>query len=171
MQSTPGKSVVIRPAAAGDGAPMVALLERIAGERRWTAITEPWSAGEQESYLARRSHREAVHVACGERGTLIGYQVLELWAPTLGSMAHAGQIGTFLASEWRGQGVGRELFLHTRRFAAANGYAKFIAQIRAGNESALRFYRGLGFEPCGRFARQVRIDGVEEDEILMEYFL
>ena len=33
------------------------------------------------------------------------------------------------------------------------------------------FYRHLGFADCGRLARQVLIDGVEDDELLMELFI
>jgi RimJ/RimL family protein N-acetyltransferase len=35
---------------------------------------------------------------------------------------------------------------------------------------AQRFYGSLGFKECGRLTRQVIIDGVEDDEVLMEYF-
>jgi hypothetical protein len=30
------------------------------------------------------------------------------------------------------------------------------------------FYRGLGFQDCGQLARQILIDDVEDDEMLME---
>jgi hypothetical protein len=37
--------------------------------------------------------------------------------------------------------------------------------------TAQAFYRGLGFHACGRLSRQVIIDGVEDDEVLMERFI
>jgi [ribosomal protein S18]-alanine N-acetyltransferase len=134
----------------------------------YTAITEPWSAAEQERYMAGLSPREAIQVAEDRDGLLIGYQVLELWAASLASMEHVGQIGTFIQSAWRGRGVGRALFHRTRHFALAHGYRKLVIQVRAGNTAAQLFYRQLGFCECGRLARQVRIDGTDEDEILME---
>ena len=30
---------------------------------------------------------------------------------------------------------------------------------------------GLGFQDCGRLSRQVVIDGIEDDEVLMELFI
>lgn len=150
---------------------MVTLLEDIAAERVYTAITEPWSAAEQERHIARLSARESIQIAEDGDKSLIGYQVLELWAPTLASMAHVGQVGTFIAAQWRGLGVGRSLFRHTRDFAVAHGYSKFVIQVRSGNAAAQVFYRSVGFHECGRLAKQVRIGGMEEDEILMESIL
>ena len=37
--------------------------------------------------------------------------------------------------------------------------------------AAQAFYRRLGFRDCGRLARQVILDGVEDDEVLMEWFV
>jgi GNAT superfamily N-acetyltransferase len=150
---------------------MVSLLREIAGEGVHTAITEPWSAAEQESHITGLSAREAIQIAEDQGRNLIGYQVLELWAPSLASMAHVGQVGTFIRAGWRGHGVGRALFRYTCDFAIAHGYGKFLIQVRSRNRVAQAFYRHLGFHECGRMARQVRIGGVEEDEILMELFL
>ena len=46
-----------------------------------------------------------------------------------------------------------------------------VIQVRSSNESAQAFYKKMGFRECGRLVRQVRIHGVEDDQILMEYFL
>jgi ribosomal protein S18 acetylase RimI-like enzyme len=85
-------------------------------------------------------------------------------------MAHVGQVGTFLLPEWRGQGVGRQLWSVTESFARQAGYRKLAIQVRASNTAAQAFYRRLGFHACGRLTRQVIIDGFEDDEILMEFF-
>jgi RimJ/RimL family protein N-acetyltransferase len=160
-----------RTAVPADAHRMVSLLQEIASERVYTAITEPWSAAEQERYLIGLSAREAVQIVEDQNRNLIGYQVLELWAPTLASMAHVGQLGTFIKAGWRGHGAGRALFGHTRDFAVAHGYGKFVIQVRSGNAAAQSFYRQLGFYECGRLIGQVRIGGVVEDEILMELLL
>jgi ribosomal protein S18 acetylase RimI-like enzyme len=86
-------------------------------------------------------------------------------------MAHIGQVGTLLLPEWRGQGVGRRLWSVTESFARQAGYLKLAIQVRASNTAAQAFYRSLGFHECGRLGRQVIIDGFEDDEILLEFFL
>lgn len=160
----------IRKATERDAEAIIAILDGIAAERIYTAINKPWSADEQRRHLLSLSPREAIHVA-ETSGTIIGYQVLELWAPTLDSMSHVGQIGTFLSPEWRRRRIGEALFHRTLNFARQRDYGKFVIQVRSSNVAAQAFYQRLGFRECGRLTRQVRIDAHEDDEVIMEFFL
>jgi L-amino acid N-acyltransferase YncA len=162
--------ITIRKATPADAQPILAILAGIAAEGKFTAISEPWPLDTQKGYLAGLSSRETVHVASVD-GVLVGYQTLDMWAPTIASMSHVGQLGTFLAPDWRGRGVSYALFDATLDFARAVGYAKFVVQVRGANGRAQMFYESLGFKVCGRFNRQVRIAGEEDDEILLERFL
>ena len=163
--------IIIRKATADDAQAILAVLEGIASERIYTAIDNPWSPEQQRRYLMSLSAREAVHVADTGKEGVIGYQTLDLWAPSIHSMAHVGQLGTFLRSEWRRQGIGEVLFRGTLDFARQRDFLKFVIQVRASNTAAQTFYERLGFRECGRLTRQVRIDRQEDDEIIMEYFL
>ena len=69
------------------------------------------------------------------------------------------------------RGAGRALWSLTLPFARSAGYRKLVIQVRDTNRAAQRFYQRLGFVECGRLARQVIVDGREEDEVLMELFL
>ena len=166
-----GVAFAIRTATAADAQAIITILQGIASERTYTAITVPWSADKQRQYLASLSAREVIHVAETISRAIIGYQTLQLWAPTLDSMAHVGQVGTFLTPEWRRRGVGEKLFRATTEFARVSDYLKFVIQVRSLNVSAQAFYRRLGFRECGRLTRQVRIGDQLEDEIIMEFFL
>ena len=126
----------VRRAVPADAKSMVLLLQEIAAERMFTAITEPWSEAQQENHISGLSAGELIQVAEDQEGNVIGYQVLELWAPSLASMALVGQIGTFVGADWRSCGVGRRLFRSTHDFAAAHGYSKFVIQVRSGNTPA-----------------------------------
>jgi ribosomal protein S18 acetylase RimI-like enzyme len=144
------------------------VLAVIVSERIHSAIDRAWTAAEERHYIESLSPREAVHIAFDDAQRVVGLQILDLWSPSLPSMAHVGQIGTFLLPEWRGRGVGRQLWTATLAFAAEAGYQKFVIHVRGSNTSARAFYRSLGFRECGRLARQVMIDGVEDDEVLLE---
>jgi ribosomal protein S18 acetylase RimI-like enzyme len=168
---SPQPLFTIRKATEADAFGLVAILEGIADERVHSAIDVVWPVEKERQYLASLSDREVVHVALTPSGNYVGFQVLDRWAPTLTSMQHVAQLGTFLVPEWRRRGVGRLLFGTTEAFARSVGYSKMIVQVRASNKPAKAFYQRLGFRACGRLARQVRIDGVEDDEILMELFL
>jgi ribosomal protein S18 acetylase RimI-like enzyme len=147
------------------------VLAGVVAERALSAIDRAWPADEQRDYLERLSPREAFHVAEAPDGAVLGYQSLDRYSTFLTSMAHVGQLGTFVQPAARGLGVGRALFEATRRFAVAADYRKLVIQVRATNAAAQAFYRSLGFATCGRLARQVVLDGIEDDEVVMELFL
>lgn len=161
----------VRKASADDAAGIVAVWERVAGERIHSAVVKPWSVEEQASYLRGLTPREAVQVAADEAGCIVGFQSLDLWTRLLDSMSHVGQLGTFLLPEWRRRGVGSMLWAATLAFARDAGYRKLAIQVRGSNTAAQAFYRRLGFVECGRLTAQVIVDGQEDDEVLMELFL
>src|SRR5262245_29176969 len=126
LRCMPGVSYAIRRATEADAEGIIAILEGIASERIYTAINKPWTADQQRQHLLSLSVREAVHIAESDREGIIGYQTLDLWAPTLDSMAHVGQVGTFLRPAWRRQGIGEALFNRTADFARKCDYLKFV---------------------------------------------
>ena len=161
----------IRRARPDDASAIVGVLEIIAAERIHSAIDRVWSVDEERRFLEGLSDREAVHVAVDPNGTVVGLQILDRWSAFLESMAHVGQLGTFVLPAWRGRGLGMQLWQATHAFARSATYQKVVVQIRESNAAAQAFYRRLGFAECGRLRRQVMIDGVADDEVLMEMFL
>ena len=109
-------------------------------------------------------------MAIAASGTMIGYQSLDLYSPVLPSMAHVGQLGTFLLPEWRGRGVGQALFNATSRSLCRSAIETGHPG-QGSNLSAQAFYKRLGFVECGRLRGQVIIDGWDDDELVMEFFL
>ena len=164
-------SLTIRQATVDDAPAITEVLSIISAERIHSAIDRVWTISEEKRYLESLSPRETIHVAVHPAGQIVGFQSLDLWTPSLTSMAHVGQVGTFLLPEWRGRGVGRALWRATEAFARDAAYRKLAIQVRASNTHAQSFYRRLGFQLCGRLTRQVLIDGMEDDELLMELFL
>jgi ribosomal protein S18 acetylase RimI-like enzyme len=164
-------AAVIRRATAHDAAGIVAVLEAITAERVYSAIDKVWSVDGEARYISGLSSREAIHVATDRDGRIVGIQTLDRWSPLLESMAHVGQLGTFILPEWRRHGLGRRLWETTLTFARTAKYRKLVIYVRGSNGNAQAFYRSLGFEVCGRLMKQVMIDGVEDDEVLMEFLL
>jgi RimJ/RimL family protein N-acetyltransferase len=185
-----GTAVQVRRATPDDAEAITAVLAAVVAERAFSAIDRPWPVEEQRRYLEALSAREAFHVAevkpqadAGNTGAggakaggrhetrIVGYQSVDRYSSFLGSMAHVAAVGTFILPEWRGHGIGRALFAATRQFATGAGYRKFVIYVRGSNTAAQAFYSRLGFAPCGRLTRQTVIDGRDDDEVLMEYFL
>jgi L-amino acid N-acyltransferase YncA len=172
---TPGsktlrQDVLIHRATVADAAGISAVWEQIVAERRHSAVSRPWSPNEEAAYIEGLSSREAVFVA-STGGHVVGFQTLDRWVSYPSFVDHVGQLGTFLLVESRGRGIGRILAEATFAFAREQRYRKLVIWVRASNEAAQKFYRGLGFRECGRLSRQVMIDGNYDDEILMELFL
>src|SRR5262245_23741963 len=163
-------SVQVRRAAPPDAPGIVHVLEAVTLERIHSAIDRAWTVDQETHYLRSLAPREVIHVAVDAGAGIVGFQSLDLWSSLLSSMAHVGQVGTFLLPAWRGLGVGRQLWSATEAFAREAGYRKLAIQVRGSNTVAQAFYRRLGFRECGRLTRQVIIDGIEDDEVLMEYF-
>jgi len=163
------KNIQVRRVVPPDAAGIVTVLEAVAAERVYSAIDHVWTVEHETSYLKSLGPREVFHVAVDAANGIVGFQSLDLWS-TLPSMAHVGQVGTFLLPGWRGLGLGRQLWKATEAFARDAGYLKLAIQVRATNTLGQLFYQKLGFRECGRLTRQVIIDGTEDDEVLMEYF-
>lgn len=162
--------VAIRRAMPDDAASIVAIWQVIAAEKIYSAIDQPFTIEQERAYIQPLSQREGIFLAEMD-GKVIGFQSLDLWSAVIHSMNHVGQLGTFVLPEWRGHLIGQQLAAHTLAFARAHEYEKLIIFVRASNTDAQRFYSGLGFIECGRFARQVKIDGKYDDEVMMELFL
>ncbi len=161
--------ISLRRATVEDAASLAAIIQAIVAERDYSAIDRAFTPAEERDYIQSLSPRESIFVA--EVDQVIGFQSLELWARTIPSMNHVGELGTFISSAWRRRGVGHQLAGQTFSFARANGFEKLVIFVRAKNTGAQRFYQSLGMVPCGRLARQVKIAGEYDDEIMMEVFL
>ena len=161
----------IRRACPADAPGIVAVLAVVVAERVHSAIDCVWNVEQERRYLESLSAREAIHIVVDGANHIVGLQTLDRWSALLDSMAHVGQVGTFVLPAWRGRGVGRELWKATAAFAREARYQKLVVQVRGANAHAQSFYRRLGFFECGRLSRQVMIDDSQDDEILMELFL
>jgi ribosomal protein S18 acetylase RimI-like enzyme len=164
-------AVTIRRATRDDGGAIAAIWQAIVAERTFSAVDCPFTAEEERNYLQALSPREAVFVGETAGQQVVAFQSLDRYTKLFHSMDHVGLLGTFVLASWRGCGMGRQLSSHTFAFARAAGYEKLVIYVRASNNGARRFYTSLGFAPCGRLTRQVKIAGGHDDEILMETFL
>jgi len=161
----------VRRATPDDAAAISALMHVVVGERIHSAIDRAWTVDEERRYLVALGLRESVHVAVAGAGEVVGCQDVGPYSRDIPSMAHAAQLGTFVLPAWRGRGVGQALFSATERFARAAGFRKIVIHVRASNRAAQAFYARLGFIECGRLRAHVVLDGVEDDEVLMEMML
>ena len=53
----------------------------------------------------------------------------------------------FVLPEWRGHGIGRALLAHLAEVSVARGYGRMEWAVLDWNETAIRFYKGIGARP------------------------
>ncbi|TET61917.1 MAG: GNAT family N-acetyltransferase [Promethearchaeota archaeon] len=162
--------IKIRKANAEDAKEISYIWEIICAERKYTAVSKPFTAEQERRYINNLTDREGIFVAEKE-GQIIGFQSLDKWAEYSDSFDHVGVIGTFVLPEWRKKNIGYKLAQFTFNLAKEHDYEKFVIYVRAGNSGAIRFYENLGFIQKGVLSNQVKINGIYEDEIFMEMFL
>jgi len=160
----------IRQAVPEDAASVAEVLNSVIAERRYSALDTPFSVEEERSFIASLGPREAMFLA-EVNGQIVGIQTIDGYAKYTGSMQHVGIMGTFVSRDYRKKGIAQALAERTFSFARHCGYEKILIYVRASNEEALRFYKGLGFVEIGKASRQVKIDGEYDDEMFLELFL
>ena len=162
--------VSIRRATPDDASSICAIWQAIVAEKNYSAVDRPFTIEAERAYQQSLSEREGTFLA-EANVQVVGFQSLDQWTKVFHSMDHVGQLGTFVLREWRGRGIGKQLAAQTLAFARAAGYEKLVVFVRASNAGAQKYYASLGFKQCSRLARQVKIAGEYDDEILMEMFL
>jgi phosphinothricin acetyltransferase len=162
----------IRRATVDDAAGVAAVMNGVIAEGGLTLFDRPFSDADERAFIASLGARSALLVAV-RGGRICGVQSVDLFAPAASatSMHHVATMGTWLAEDARGHGIGRRLATDSFQFALVHGYTKVIVQVLAGNARALRFYRGLGFEDIGVARRHVALRGAFHDEVYLERFL
>jgi L-amino acid N-acyltransferase YncA len=160
----------IRPSSAEDAEGIAAVLNSIVREGGVTVLDRTFSPARERAFLRRLPQRSCLTVAeVGE--VLAGFQIMEPYATYTGAMDHVGTLGSYLAAPVRGRGMGQAMTEVTFARARTVGFTKLVVGIRADNPGAQAFYSRLGFEPCGRLAKQALVDGHYVDQLLYELFL
>ncbi|UCE36439.1 MAG: GNAT family N-acetyltransferase [Thermoplasmata archaeon] len=162
-------SITIRRANIDDAEAIANIINNVVDEKKYTSLRK-FSVEEEREYINSLNKREAIFVAT-KNGKIIGFQDISLFAKWSESMSHVGNILTLILKEYRNQGIGKLLAERTLEFARQNGYEKVSTYIMKDNINAINYYKSLGFNPVGRWLKQVKIDGNYHDDLIMELFL
>lgn len=161
---------VIRPVTLADAEGTAAVLNSIVREGGRTITGRTYTPAQERAFLRSMPKRSLLNIVLLGK-VVVGFQEYMPYATYTSTMDHVASAGTFIAAPVRGRGLGRALSAVTWAAARAAGYTKLVITVRADNPEAQAFYTGLGFQPCGRLARQAFVDGKYVDELLYELFL
>jgi dephospho-CoA kinase len=162
--------VELRPMTANDAEGVAAVLNGIVREGGLTVVDHIYSVKEERAFLQSvhpRFHMTVATVA----GIIAAFQEIDVYATYTGAMDHVATMGTFVAAPLRCRKIGQALAQVSLAYAREAGFQKIVIQVRADNPDAQGFYTRLGFNLCGRLAKQALFDGQYVDELLYELFL
>lgn len=144
----------VRIAEDKDRVALAALFAAVAEERDGIAAEPPVDVERRAALI----NTEATIVA-EARGRIIGQISVE---PFFGS----GDIGMFVARDWRGKGVGSALLEASIDWARDHGLHKLCLSVFPHNAAAISMYRKYGFEDEGRRRKHIRRSNGEVWDLL-----
>lgn len=165
-----GAPVRLRHPGAVDAAAVLAYLRRVGAESSFLSFGEegpPITEPEERVVLARMAVTENTLTVIAEwQGEIVGY--LTFSGGNRRRTRHAGEFGITVALQCQGIGLGRRLMALLLDWAAAGGIIRKInLLVRPDNHRAIALYESLGFEIEGRKRRDLLLDGVFHDALLM----
>lgn len=86
-------------------------------------------------------------------------------------IAHNSEVAISVKKEYWGIGVGYAVMNELIEFAKNNNIKNISLGVKASNNKAFNLYRKCGFKEIGRHKDFFNLDGVFDDEILMDLYL
>lgn len=138
---------MIRPARAGDSAPIAAIWNVEAVGTIATTETEPRGPERQVAWLAAHTDDYPVVVAV-ENDDVVGFGSLSPYRPKR-SYARTVEDSVYVKDGYRGKGVGSALLVDLIARARARRHHSMVARITSENAPSLRLHARHGFVQVG----------------------
>lgn len=141
--------IVVRASEAADAGAMAELTNYFIRETAIHFGTEELPASYFAEAIARDRGRYPWLTAEVD-GRFAGYAKAGLWRERA-AYARTVETGIYIASEFRGRGVGRALYARMFEELKTAGYHAVVAGATMPNDASVRLHESVGFEFVGRF--------------------
>jgi L-amino acid N-acyltransferase YncA len=147
----PDPTLSIRPAVAADAA---ACAEVYSPYVTGTSISFEIAPPAPEQFMERMAEAQAAHewLVAARDGLVVGYAYAHRFAERA-AYRWSCETSIYVASEVRGQGVGRALYGALLERLAALGYRRAFAGVTLPNEASIGLHRDFGFRDAGCYDR------------------
>lgn len=169
-----GKNLVLREVNINDAEAMISYLNIVGGESDnllFGANEFQLTVEQEKNYIQSMRENENALMAIG----VIDGQVIsiaQVAAPPRKRIAHNGELAISVKKEYWSMGVGTEMMKLLIDFAKNTGVIKNISLgVKSDNEKGIKLYEKMGFEKVGVHKNFFNINGVYDDEILMDLYL
>jgi GNAT superfamily N-acetyltransferase len=147
---------IIRPATAEDAHEIVCMIRELAEFERLSHEVKVCEEDIRKALFAQPPAAEALIARSG--ATVAGFALFYQSFSTFEGKPGLYLEDIFVREPFRGQGLGKQLFLRLGAIAAERGCARYEWEVLDWNENAIRFYQRWGAEMHGAW-RRMRISG------------
>lgn len=112
-----------------------------------TFDTEPKRTAERLAWFESHDERHPILVALLD-GKVVGWASISKWSDRQ-AYADTGETSFYVKSEYRGQGVGRQLKAAVIEEARRLGFHSLIARVAEGNQESIHLNESFGFVHVG----------------------
>ena len=143
-----------------------AAVDSVARERRYLALLEAPPIDSTRQFVQRIVEGGGVQrLAVTPAGAVVGW--CDIVRIPFDGFRHVGRLGMGVLIDFRGRGLGRRLAVETIRAARREGIERIELEVFASNTVALELYRRLGFVTEGVRRRARKLDGQDDDNVVM----
>jgi ribosomal protein S18 acetylase RimI-like enzyme len=147
----------IVPLAVAHFEPLYRVLDEVAREKRFLALTQAPAMEEAFAFYRNILDKDQIHVVALLEESVVGWCDI---LPVFGEARHhIGVLGIGLARRARHQGLGRRLMSAAVSAAWARGFTRIELTVRADNHNARALYERMGFQHEGIERRAFLVDG------------
>ncbi len=170
LPNTLGPPIIVRRPSGDDAPAVLRYLRRVGAESEFLSFGAegpPITEAEERMFLASvRSAENAISMIAEQNGEIIG--MLSFKGGNRARTRHVGEFGISVTRDAQRIGIGRRLMQLLIDWARSGVTVRKInLVVRVDNHRAIALYESLGFVAEGRRTRDMLIDGVFHDSLLM----
>jgi ribosomal protein S18 acetylase RimI-like enzyme len=164
-----GSPIEFRSARETDAEGIRAAVQAVAAEKRYLATVEGFSLEQTRAFLKHIIEGNLPQVTALAGDSVVGFcDILPISAV---GFTHVGRLGMAVRSEWRRQGVGRQLVQACLALARNARLEKVELEVFSDNVGAIRLYESFGFIREGVKSRGRKLDRRYQDVVLMALWI
>lgn len=141
------------------------VVDRVARERRYLLQTTGFSLEQTRAFLDGILAGGGVQFLAVEGDRVVGW--CDIVRSEFEGMKHCGRLGMGLFAEYRSRGLGVELLEKAVAAVSEIGIERVELEVFSTNERAIRLYEHCRFQHEGLKRKVRRLDGIEDDLVLM----
>jgi ribosomal protein S18 acetylase RimI-like enzyme len=169
MVSVSGAEIDLRAARESDAEAIRAAVAAVAAEKWYIATVVGFSLEETRAFLKRITAGNLPQVTALAGDTVVGF--CDILPNAALGFTHVGRLGMAVRSEWRRQGIGRQLLSACLALARNAGIEKVELEVFSDNLGAIRMYESFGFTGEGVKLRGRKFDGRYQNVVLMALWI